>query len=56
MGSGRVTPMPVPAERGRFELPIPFGIPVFETGALDQLSHLSSRMHDITLYLSGKTR
>ncbi|GEM_PF-4417689 len=30
------------AERGRFELPRAFALPVFETGALDQLCDLSA--------------
>jgi hypothetical protein len=35
MGNGNSTPTLNPAERGRFELPVPCGTPVFETGAFD---------------------
>lgn len=42
------------AEAVRFELTIPFGIPVFETGALDQLCDASNIEYRSTFEISQK--
>src|SRR3989338_3181957 len=46
---GRLYVMWAGAEAVRFELTMPYGIPVFETGALDQLCDASLKRRSATL-------